>query len=109
MQKFVTKAIVASAFGVDLRTITCHQDQGVDPLPIAVKGRPGVPHKYDIEAVFGWGFRRKLDDLEIDKDGKAYVYETERARLTHEQADKVTLENSQLRGELIPRELVVST
>lgn len=34
-------------------------------------------------------------------DGTAYNYEAERARLTHEQANKVSLEVAELRGELV--------
>lgn len=41
-------------------------------------------------------------------DGTAYSYEAERARLTHEQADKTALENAELRADLVRMSVVES-
>jgi phage terminase Nu1 subunit (DNA packaging protein) len=108
-QTFITKADVAAALNVDVRTVTKWQADPADPLPIAVRGKRGKPHRYDIAAVFAWGFRRRLAELQISDDGEVYDFEAERARLTHEQADKVGLEVAQLRGELLPTRAVLQT
>lgn len=41
-----------------------------------------------------------------ETDAGAYNYEAERARLTHEQADKTALENAELRGDLVRSSVV---
>ena len=47
-----------------------------------------------------WLRQRALRGVSIGDDGTVYNYEAERARLTHEQADKTALENAELRGDL---------
>jgi Arc/MetJ-type ribon-helix-helix transcriptional regulator len=44
---------------------------------------------------------RALSGVSVGDDGTVYNYEAERARLTHEQANKVSLEVAELRGELV--------
>lgn len=108
-QQFITKAQVAAMFGVDVRSVTTWQNDQTDPLPVAVQGGRGKPHKYDIAQVHSWGVRRTLSDLAGTEDGQVYDFQKERARLTHEQADKVALENAQLRGELIASDVLRQT
>lgn len=48
-----------------------------------------------------WLKRRALSGVSVGDDGTVYNYEAERARLTHEQANKVSLEVAELRGELV--------
>lgn len=109
MQQFVTKAVVAAALDVDARTVSRYQGQSTDPLPVAVVGKRGTPHQYDIGAVVKWAIRQKLDELQAGQNGQVIDFNKERARLTQQQADKVTLENAQLRATLLPIEMVVST
>lgn len=53
-------------------------------------------------AEFGvWLKSRALSGVSVGDDGTVYNYEAERARLTHEQANKVSLEVAELRGELV--------
>ena len=108
-QAFVSKSQVAAMFGVDARTVTTWQQDRVDPLPVAVQGKRGQAHKYDLCAIHAWGVRRALDSLVENADGTIYNYEKERARLTYEQADKAALENAQMRGNLIAAEVLGQT
>lgn len=48
-----------------------------------------------------WLKSRALSGVTIGDDGTVYNYEAERARLTHEQANKAELEVAELRGELV--------
>ena len=48
-----------------------------------------------------WLKSRALSGVSVGDDGTVYNYEAERARLTHEQANKVSLEVAELRGELV--------
>lgn len=48
-----------------------------------------------------WLKSRALSSVSVGDDGTVYNYEAERARLTHEQANKVALEVAELRGELV--------
>lgn len=53
-----------------------------------------------------WLKRRALSGVSVGDDGTVYNYEAERARLTHEQADKVSLEVSELRADLVRMSVV---
>lgn len=55
-----------------------------------------------------WHRRRTLDDAGVQTTGEILDYEAERARLTKAQADKTELEVAQLKGKLIPVDLVVA-
>jgi hypothetical protein len=48
-----------------------------------------------------WLKSRALSGVSVGDDGTVYNYEAERARLTHEQANKAGLEVAELRGELV--------
>lgn len=53
-----------------------------------------------------WLRSRALAGVSIGEDGTAYNYEAERARLTHEQADKTALENAELRADMVRMSIV---
>ncbi len=53
-----------------------------------------------------WLKSRALAGVSIADDGTVYVYEVERARLVHEQADKTALENAALRADLVRMSVV---
>lgn len=55
-----------------------------------------------------WLKSRALSGISVGDDGTVYNYEAERARLTHEQADKTALENSELRADLVRMSVVES-
>lgn len=55
-----------------------------------------------------WLKRRALSGVSVGDDGTVYNYEAERARLTHEQADKVALEVAELRADLVRMSVVES-
>ena len=60
-------------------------------------------------ADFGkWLSRRAVAGLGVANDGTVYDFNAERARLTHHQANVEGLKEQQLRGDLIPRELVAT-
>ena len=105
-QALVTKPAVALMFGVDERTVVRWQKDKTDPLPVAVRGSRGVPHQYDLAALLSWDRRRHMAET---GDGQVYDFQKEKARLTHSQAEKAALEVAQIRGELIPAEIVAET
>ena len=62
---------------------------------------------YDAEKFGQWMLRRFRRDVGVAENGKVYDYETERARLTKAQADKVELEAHELRGEMVLADHVI--
>ena len=84
----MTQAQVASILDVTARRVRQMHQEG--------KGPPqNADGQYD-EGDFGRWLRGQAADL-----SGGYNYEAERARLTHEQANKVSLEVAELRGELV--------
>lgn len=55
-----------------------------------------------------WMKARHKAELGVVIDGEAYDYESERARLTHHQANNAAIDEQIKRGELIPAEIVKS-
>jgi phage terminase Nu1 subunit (DNA packaging protein) len=109
MNRLISKTMVARMFGVTTKSISRWQAREKDPLPIAIKGARGVANQYDIGAVNDWGIRQALEKPRSMYAGRAYDFQKERARLTHQQADRVELENAITRGELIPADRVEET
>lgn len=101
-QTYITRADLANAMGVDERQLGRWHKDPDNPLPLAIRGRGrGNPSQYDLAQVFEWFRRRVTADMVETPDGKVYDYGQERARLTHEQADKTALEVKELRRELV--------
>ena len=105
MGKIVNKAELAEILGKSERTLTTWQKNG---MPIEVDGGRGSANKYCTEAIISWMVRREIDQIIQGQDGEggAYNYDSERARLTHHQANKTALEEQVLGGALIPAETV---
>jgi phage terminase Nu1 subunit (DNA packaging protein) len=108
MNKLINTALTASMLGVTTKTINRWRNLEEDPLPVAIKGSKGRAHQFDIATVHQWGIRQYIRDAGVDHDGEVYDYAIERARLTHEQADKAEIENREARGELIPAVVVTA-
>lgn len=85
---------IAEVFGVAPKTIVEWQEQG---LPIAVRGRPGVPSEYDTVACIEWM---------VDREVKKVRSEKPQDRLASLQADKIEMELAERRGVLIPADLL---
>lgn len=100
MGLIVTKIQLAEILGVSDRTLTTWQKNG---LPIKVDGARGEANKYDTEDVIEWMIARDVNAAIGGTGGgsEKYDYETERARLTFHQANKVALEEELLRGSSI--------
>lgn len=90
MNKTHTQEEVAAAIGVSQSMVS--KDMKAAGIPSA-----GGVTLADVVALVQWRTRR---DVGIS-GGIAYDYEAERARLTHEQANKAELEVAELRGELV--------
>lgn len=103
MGKIVNKKELAEIFGKSEVTLTQWQKNG---LPIKLEAQRGQSHQYDTEDAINWLIRREIGKLTVDDQGRVHDYEAERARLTHHQANKTELEESVLRGSLIPAETV---
>ena len=58
--------------------------------------------QYDPQVFGAWLKQRALSGVSIGDDGKVYIYEVERARLTKFQADEKELQTKVMLGELIP-------
>jgi phage terminase Nu1 subunit (DNA packaging protein) len=103
-------AALNQAQAADLAGLTVQGVQSLvksaDPPP---KGANGYPPKEYGE----WLKRRHLKGVGVDAEGQRYDYETERARLTKEQADrtalekiKTRLETMELQGEMVLVEVI---
>ncbi|MGL5935490.1 MAG: hypothetical protein ACRCZI_07695, partial [Cetobacterium sp.] len=89
---------LANEQAADLAELTtrglAHLKNSEDPPPRSANG-------FVCKDFGQWLKRRHLRGLGIDQDGKRYDFDSERARLTHHQANKVALEERTLSGELI--------
>lgn len=88
---------VAEMFGVAPKTIVEWQEQG---MPIAERGRPGVPSQYVAADCIAWYLKRELGKVQS---------ESPRDRLARLQADEVELKLMERRGLLVPAELIEPT
>lgn len=105
-KKLVTKAELAEIVGKSERTLTTWQKNG---MPIEVDGGRGSSNLYSPAVVIDWMIQQEINRRIAEHgggDGDFYDYESERARLTHHQANKADLEEQVLRGKLIPEETV---
>lgn len=101
----VNKQALAEILGKSERTLTTWQKQG---MPIAQDGSRGQSNLYDTAEVIDWLVQREITSR-IQDHGSAeafYDYEAERARLTHHQANKASLEEQVLEGRLIEADVV---
>lgn len=85
---------VAAMFGVAPKTIVEWQDQG---MPIAVRGRPGVPSEYDSDACIAWYVQREVKKVQAERP---------QDRLARLQADKIEIELMEKRGQLLPADQI---
>jgi terminase small subunit / prophage DNA-packing protein len=81
---------IADVFGVAPKTIVQWQEQG---LPVAARGRPGVPSEYDSAACIEWYVRREVAKVSA---------ETPADRLARVKADAIEMDNAERRKLLIP-------
>lgn len=98
----VSRLEVAFMFDVDERTITNWQTRSEDPLPVSKIGRRGSSNEYDPQELIKWRIRQELKKLKVVSDGVILDADTEKARLTKEQADAAAMKNAVTRGELVP-------
>lgn len=88
--RIIGQGQVAEVFGVAAKTIVEWQDQG---MPIAQRGKPGVPSEYETVDCIAWYVERELRKAQL---------ELPRDRLARVQAEKIEMENAVTRGQLIP-------
>lgn len=103
----VNKKELADILGKTERTITTLQKNG---LPIKNDGKRGTANVYETEEVIDWLIHRELARM-VGQHGSpedAYIYEVEKARLTHHQANIAELDERIKRRELIPVEEVIT-
>lgn len=105
MGAIVNKQELSEILGKSERTLTTWQKNG---MPIAVDGVRGSSNQYDTAKVIEWLISREVGKLTVSGDGTVHDYDSERARLTFHQANKTALEESVLKGTLIPAERVES-
>lgn len=106
MTNLVNKRELSEILGKSRRTLTEWQKYG---LPIENDGTRGNENLYNVPDVIEWMIQRAVDGrlrAVENREGECYDYDTERARLTHHQANKARLDESILRGNLIPGEVV---
>lgn len=73
-------------------------------MPIIEGGVSGKSSQYDTKDCIKWFAEREISKI-VGDDGQ-YKLESERARLTHHQANKTALEEAALRGSLLNAEEV---
>lgn len=99
----VNQTELCEILGKTAKTLNAWIDAG---LPVLHRGGHGSPNQYDTEQVIGWMIQREIGKLSVHDDGTVYNFEAEKARLTHEQAEKVAMENMVRRGHLVDTEKV---
>jgi phage terminase Nu1 subunit (DNA packaging protein) len=92
--RIVGQEQIADVFGVAPKTIVEWQEQG---MPIAVRGRPGVPSEYDTDACITWYADREVKKVQAERP---------QDRLARVQADKIELELMEKRGLLLPADMI---
>lgn len=92
--RIVGQEQIADVFGVAPKTIVEWQEQG---MPIAVRGRPGVPSEYDTDACIAWYADREVKKVQAERP---------QDRLARVQADKIELELMEKRGLLLPADMI---
>lgn len=98
MAKKVNKKELAEIIGKNETTITQYQKAG---LPIERKAGRGASNTYDTAHVIDWLIQYSISLHGEDDDGRVYVYDLERARLTHHQANIAKMEEGLKKGDLI--------
>ncbi len=101
--KIVNKAELSEILGIAERTITSYQKNG---LPIEIDGGRGQSNSYNTKEVIDWLIDWRMSKLSSPGVQAKYVFEEERARLTHHQANREALKEQEEEGELIPAEHV---
>lgn len=85
---------IADLFGVAPKTIVEWQEQG---MPIAQRGKPGVPSEYESDECIRWYVEREVKKVQGEKP---------QDRLARVQADKIELELMEKRGLLLPADQI---
>ncbi len=99
----VNKRTLSEILGKSERTLTTWIKQG---MPVEVSSTRGKAHQFDTVKVIEWMIQSEISKLAMSDDC-AYDLTAERARLAHHQANNEKLKEDQLRGSLIPAELIV--
>lgn len=85
---------IADVLGVSAKTLVEWQEQG---LPIAVRGKPGIPSEYEAADCVRWLVEREVKKVQGEKP---------QDRLARVQADKIELELAEKRGLLLPADQI---
>ena len=85
---------IADLLGVAPKTVVEWQEQG---LPIALRGKPGVPSEYETADCVRWLVEREVKKVQGEKP---------QDRLARVQADKIELELAEKRGLLLPADQI---
>jgi phage terminase Nu1 subunit (DNA packaging protein) len=96
----VNQKTICAALRKTATTIKAWQERAEDPLPVQRSGKRGVGHRYDIGACCEWHERQIAKNAETPPN--------ERELLARAQRIKIEIETDVLRGELIPRKVVVT-
>lgn len=90
--RIVGQEQIADVLGVAPKTIVEWQEQG---LPVALRGRPGVPSEYDSAACVAWMIERELSKIRTESPAD---------RLARVKADSIEMDNAERRGLLVKAE-----
>lgn len=93
----VTRLVLASILGVNVRTIDKFMDDG---MPVAVRGKGGQASQYDVRDCVQWYVARERAALM--GDGEGLSPHKERALLNRKQVEEIELRLKTKRGELVP-------
>ncbi len=93
---------LAEAFKITSETLRVWEKNFGD-IPSKKEGKNRV---YELADVLQWQAQKIYQEFQIGDDGQVYNYEAERARLTHHQANKTSLEEQEMLGQLVRTESV---
>ena len=101
----VNQTQLCEILGKTAKTLNAWVDAG---MPVLRRGGHGSPNEYETADVIAWMIQREIGKLAVHDDGQVYNFEAEKARLTHEQAEKVAMENMVRRGQLLEADRVAA-
>lgn len=105
----VKKNVISELLGVTERQIERYMADPENPIPIYQRGTGrGSAHLFSLHDVHEWDKRKTLSGLSVGDDGQIYDYESERARLTKEQADAQEMKNALQRRDVVGIEVLES-
>lgn len=92
--QIISQQSIAEMFGVSRETIDNWQQEG---MPVAVRGGPGVPSRYEAPSCINWRIAHELAKLQGGNP---------QHRIAMARAEKLEMQNAENKGRLVPVALI---